>query len=254
MQSVTDYFDFNNQEVFFKIKGEGQPLLLLHGNSVSSEMFRFDFNFFSSHFKVISFDYPGHGKSGRVKRFRDDFWNFNAKAASELCNFLGISSCFAIGTSGGALVGLNLAILKQDLIEKLIVDSFLGTYLLPEEADSIVEKRVRSKQSNFLSQQFWKSQHGSDWEKVLDNDLDLMLRVGYEGLPLIIGDLKSIKSKVLGIASTEDELIPNIDKRLIEVCSQIQNSQYQIFDFGKHPFMTTQKEVFRDIANDFFRN
>jgi pimeloyl-ACP methyl ester carboxylesterase len=247
----SDYFEFDNHKVFYKMKGEGKPLLLLHGNSVSSNMFRFDIEHFSHLHKVITFDYPGHGKSGRVRRFRDDFWNYNARVGINLLEHLSIESANVIGTSGGALVGLNLAIIKPKMIAKLVVDSFLGEYLLINEAEEIVEKRVNAKQNNYLSQQFWKSMHGDDWEEVLDNDLDLMLRVGSENLKLIDGNLNSITAQVLGIASTEDELIPNIDKRLISVCNQIPNSEYRIFNFGKHPFMTTQKEKFREITDKF---
>lgn len=245
------YFEFEEKNIYFKTKGEGKPLLLLHGNSVSSKMFRFEIEHFSEKFRTITFDYPGHGKSGRVNRFRDDFWNYNARCAGKLLEELSINSCYVIGTSGGALVGLNLAILFPQKIEKLIADSFLGEYLLFEEAEQIVEKRVQSKQSNFMSQQFWKSMHGNDWEKVVDNDLDLMLRVGAENLPLIKGNLENITAKVLGIASTKDELIPNIDKRLILICSKIKNCEYKIFNYGKHPFLTTQKEKFQEIADKF---
>lgn len=250
-KSHSDYFEFEGYKVFFKIKGEGKPLLLLHGNSVSSNMFRFDIEHFSRKFQVITFDYIGHGKSERVKRFRDDFWNYNAKTATALLDLLKINLCSVIGTSGGALVGLNLSIINPDRFDKLIADSFLGEFLRSDEADSIVEKRVYAKNNNFMSQQFWKSMHGSDWEQVVDNDLDLMLRVGHENLPLIHGNLSSIKAYVLGIASTEDELIPNIDERLISICNKISNAKDRIFDYGKHPFMTTQKEKFREIADEF---
>lgn len=33
------YFKFENKKVYYNIFGEGQPLVLLHGNTASSKMF-----------------------------------------------------------------------------------------------------------------------------------------------------------------------------------------------------------------------
>ncbi len=248
------FFNFENQQIFFSVQGEGEPLLLLHGNSVSSKMFRYEIEYFSQNYKVVVFDYPGHGESGRLEEFRDDFWRYNAQCALELLSLLDIKLCKVIGTSGGALVGLNLAILEPNIISKLVVDSFLGETLNIEVAKDIVRKRTIAKTSGFMEQQFWKFMHGEDWEQVVDNDLRLMLKVAEKKLPLIWGDLSSIKSEVLGIASTEDELIPNIDERLISICRKIPNCYTKIFNFGKHPFMITQKQEFRKLVNIFFEN
>jgi pimeloyl-ACP methyl ester carboxylesterase len=248
------FFNFDNQNIFYSIIGEGEPLLLLHGNSVSSKMFRYEIEYFSSNYKVIVFDYPGHGESGRLVEFRDDFWNYNAKCALELLSKLDIKHCNVIGTSGGALVGLNLAILEPNLVNKLIADSFLGETLSIDVAQEIVSKRTYAKTNGFMEQQFWKFMHGDDWEQVVENDLNLMMKVALKKLPLIWGDLSTIKAEVLGIASKEDELIPNIDKRLISICKKIPNCKSKIYAFGKHPFMITQKQIFRKLAFDFFLN
>jgi pimeloyl-ACP methyl ester carboxylesterase len=33
------YFEFEDNKVFYKIIGQGEPVLFLHGNTVSSKMF-----------------------------------------------------------------------------------------------------------------------------------------------------------------------------------------------------------------------
>lgn len=246
------YFSFENQNIYYITEGEGYPLLLLHGNLVSSKMFHNDIPYFSQFFQVISFDYPSHGQSDRLNELRDDFWNYNARCAFALLKLLKVDECYVIGTSGGGLVGINLAIMADGMIKKLIADSFLGEYLKDYEAKQISEKRIHDKESDYMTQQFWKSMHGDDWQRVVDLDIDLTLRVGRKNLPLIYGDLNNITADVLAIASLEDELIPNIENRTLSICSKIPHCRPVIVSKGKHPFMTTQKIEFRKIALEFF--
>lgn len=57
------FFEYDGLKVFYRIEGSGKPLLLLHGNTVSSEMFSQDITFFSKNRLVIAIDSPGFGKS-----------------------------------------------------------------------------------------------------------------------------------------------------------------------------------------------
>lgn len=244
------FFNFDGLDIYYNIKGEGKPLLLLHGNSVSSNLFKHIAPMYEKHFKVIKFDYPGTGKSDRVDRFRDDYWRYNAKCAYELMDHLGIDEFQAIGTSGGALVGLNMAISQPGRISKLIADSFLGDYLTADEARDIVRRRTNMKK-NQMSQLYWKSHIGQDWERIVDQDMDLMLRVGENNLTIIFGDYSEITSEVLGVATYTDELLENTPKRVEEVINQIPRGSTQFFNKGRHTFMITAKIEFFELSMDF---
>ena len=52
------YFDFEGKKVFYDSLGKGNPLILLHGNSVSSKMFDSESIFYSKYYKVYLIDYP----------------------------------------------------------------------------------------------------------------------------------------------------------------------------------------------------
>lgn len=244
------FFKFDNLDIYHDEVGTGYPLLLLHGNAVSSLMFAQEIEFYSQYFRVIYFDYPGHGKSTRLDRFHDKFWHYNALTAQALINQLEIDDLYCIGTSGGALVGLNLAILEKAKIKRLIADSFFGLSFSLDEALKIRHNRIKAKKE-LLTSSFWQYMHGDDWERVIDCDLDMMVRTAEIGEPIIIGDLSSIEAEVLAIASEEDELIPNIANRTIEVVDKIPNARAMVFKEGRHTFMITQREKFRDIAIDF---
>ena len=244
------FIDYKGKKVFHNSEGEGHPLLLLHGNVVSSLMFKQEIEFYKDFFKVIYFDYPGHGKSERLESFDDDFWFYNAKAAEIVLNHYGINKTHVIGTSGGAVVGLNLAGLIPDKISKMIVDSFFGFSLTQEDADRIISKRTKAKK-DLLTSSFWKYMHGEDWESIIDNDFDMTRRAVQHGRPAIHTDLTKIHFPVLATASREDELIENIEERTLEVINLIPEGKAMIFDEGKHPFMITMREKFRDIAINF---
>ena len=49
----------------YEEKGEGEPLVLLHGNGEDGRYFSSQIQFFSSRYRVIAVDTRGHGRSPR---------------------------------------------------------------------------------------------------------------------------------------------------------------------------------------------
>lgn len=244
------FFDFDRRKMYYDTSGAGSPLLLLHGNCVSSKMFTSEIDYYSKYYKVIYLDYPGLGQSDRLPRFRDDFWHYNAQAAYTLLKLLKIDKINVIGTSGGAMTGMNLAALAPEMVNSFIADSFFGEYITIEEAEKIRKGRTAAK-SQLLSIAFWKKMHGDDWAEIVDMDIDLMLRTAYNFYNPLEGDLSAINSPILLTASTEDELIPDIRRRMNLLAAKLPNCSQFISEVGKHPLMITQKPIFREIAMEF---
>ncbi|GAB1372377.1 alpha/beta hydrolase [Candidatus Kapaibacterium sp.] len=244
------FFNFEGNQVYYDVYGEGEPLLLLHGNSVSSTLFESCKVFFSKYFKVIIMDYPGHGKSGRFERFRDDFWRYNGVVALDLMSYLKIEKFNIIGTSGGAMAGLNMAILQPERIKKIIADSFFGDSITYSEALDLVTRR-RAAKNDFMTVQYWKYHNGDDWENVVDNDCNMMLSFTEKGLPTIHGNPSEITADVLLVATSTDELLPDILGRLDKFAAKLNSVEKKYYNFGRHTFMITEKEEFRKIALEF---
>ena len=55
------------QDIYVGDTGEGFPLVLVHGFLGSSKMWEPQVNFFKKHFRVITPDLPGFGKSNKAK-------------------------------------------------------------------------------------------------------------------------------------------------------------------------------------------
>lgn len=260
-------FKFDNLDIFYNVfpkinhsknniqnnskTNDIEYLFLLHGNSVSSKMFKSEINFFQKFYNVVVFDYPGLGQSQRISYFRDDYWHYNSICLKELINYLDINSKIdIIGTSGGALTGLNFITQNSSKVRKFIADSFMGYGLNLEESQIIVRRRTKAK-SQLMSSAFWKSMNGDDWEKVVDQDIDLMDRCGTKSLRTIQGDFQNVSCQVLCLAATTDELIPHTEIKVKNVADDIPNSILKIYDFGKHPFMITEKQEFKKLAVEF---
>lgn len=244
------YFRFDGLNVFYDEKGNGEPLLLLHGNTVSSNMFASEIAFWSSLFRVVYLDAPGHGQSDRLPFFRDDFWYYNSLAALELLKLLDIKKTKVIGTSGGAITGLNLAAAQPERIEKLIADSFFGLEIPLHEAKQIAYSRNEKNQS-MMSKAFWNSMNGEGWEEIVRMDYELLVKIAENHLPIYFNPLSNIKAKVLFTAGRDDELISDIENRMNAAAELIPDCRCIYADEGKHPFMITEKEKFREIAMNF---
>ena len=69
-------------QLHYEEYGQGEVLLLLHGNGESGEYFRNQIPYFSKKYRVIAVDTRGHGKSPRgtepftIRQFADDLKGF----------------------------------------------------------------------------------------------------------------------------------------------------------------------------------
>lgn len=77
------YFKYQSKNIFYEEIGTGKPLLLLHGNTASSNMFLSLVEQYACEYKVILLDFPGYGKSDRLEYFPVDLWYEESKQVIE---------------------------------------------------------------------------------------------------------------------------------------------------------------------------
>ncbi|GAA0742084.1 alpha/beta hydrolase [Clostridium oceanicum] len=244
------YFNFKNSKIYYRVYGEGSPLIIIHGDTASSKMVLPEMKFYSKNFKVILVDLVGQGKSQRVDKLPLNHWSFNADMIIELCRYLKIKDVNLLGTSGGASVALNAALKDPNLFYKIIADSFMGESLSSDFAEKIVDDRKIAKQK-LGPKIFWLMMHGFDWEKVIDQNTKLMVDFSRNLGDFFDGDLKDIENNVLITGSSKDDLIPNAENILKDVDSKMKNSKLVIFKEGNHPAMFSNKKEFRNLVLEF---
>ena len=117
-QQAGKYADVNGIKVYYEIYGEGEPLLLLHGNSGSIENFVFQIPEFSKHFRVIAVDSRAQGKS--TDSDKEVTYALMASDMSALIDKLNLGSVHVVGWSDGGNVGLELAFAHPQKVKKLV--------------------------------------------------------------------------------------------------------------------------------------
>ena len=244
------YFTYNNKKVNYEVVGRGEPLILLHGNSVSSKMFGFIIDLYKDDYELILIDFLGHGKSDRLDIFPLDFWYDQALQVVALCESIGYEKVSLLGSSGGALAAINVALERPDLVKKVIADSFEGEKSIPEFAENVIEERVTSK-ADEGAVQFWNYMHGDDWSNVVDLDTDVVVRHHQELGRFFHKSISELTVPILLIGTREDEYCSQIEEVYSSMSNRIIDSRIHLFDAGGHPAVITSAEEFSVIAKEF---
>ncbi|MFQ9922275.1 MAG: alpha/beta fold hydrolase [Beduini sp.] len=250
------FFNYLGKNVYYEETGSGKPLILLHGNSVSSKMFTGIIDLYKQDFKVILIDFLGHGNSERLEKFPTDFWYDEAMQVIELINCRQYDKVNIIGTSGGALAALNVALKRPDLVDKVIADSFEGEESLEAWTQSLYTERESAKGQEKVCM-LWEYCHGKDWESVVDQDTEVILRHAKEIKQFFHQDLSSLTLPImLTVSLKDDEYINrmNIEKVYKQLAFKIPNSQLHLFPSGGHPAMLTNAEIFFETAKRFIKS
>jgi pimeloyl-ACP methyl ester carboxylesterase len=136
----------NGVQLYFEVSGSGEPLVLLHGFSGSSQDWTPSITGWGSGFQFIVPDLRGHGRSGVLsKPFRHE------EAATDvlaLLDHLGIGSCKGLGVSGGGNVLLHMATRQPERVKAMVLVS--ATPYFPAQARTIMSQYADS-----LPEQQW---------------------------------------------------------------------------------------------------
>ena len=214
-------------------QGQGQPLILLHGNGEDSSYFEHQISAFSEKYRVIAIDTRGHGKSPRgekpftIKQFAEDLHDFmDAK---------GIAKAIILGFSDGGNIALTFALQHPERVEKLILN---GANLNPR---------------GVKPQYQWPIEMGYRIAKLFANK-DEKAKKNAEMLGLMVNEphiepsvLACLTMPVLVVAGTKD-MIKESHTRLIY--SSLPNAQLAILK-GDHFVANKNPEAFNAMVRVF---
>lgn len=116
----------DGKQLYYEAYGEGEPLILLHGYTLSSRMWAPFITDFQEDYEVYLIDLTGHGKSSA---FQEDLSIRSVgKDLNEMLQYLQLEKVNAIGFSYGGDVLFQLAILNPSLVESMIAVGAVGTW------------------------------------------------------------------------------------------------------------------------------
>ena len=108
----------NNVNLYYETFGEGQPIILLHGNQETHEIFDKLIDKLKDNYKVYAIDSRCHGKSENPV---DISYNLMCDDIIDLIKKLHIQKPILYGFSDGGIIGILIAIKEPTLLSKLIV-------------------------------------------------------------------------------------------------------------------------------------
>ena len=235
---------------FIGSKGMGHLLLILPGNTASSACHIGELEYFGQRYHTVALDFLGTGQSDRVAVWPDDWWEQGAYCAAALVEHLGQESCLVMGSSGGGIAALLLALLMPERVQAVIADSCVER-LPAERLEAVVAERAQRTAEQIA---FGRHAHGDDWQQVVDADSDLMLRFSRSGGDWFQGRLNEISCPVLLTASLTDTALPNVGQQIGNMVERIPDSRAFLSNGGDHPLMWSRPEEFRRVSDCFLRS
>ena len=223
-------------EHFFIEKGEGHPIILLHGNGANSDYFAGQMDAFSRRYRVYALDARGHGRTPRgdmpftIRQFADDLLGFMDAHRIEKAHLLGFSD--------GANIAMVFAIRYPERVDRLILNGAnLNTDGIKRRIQIPIEIGYRI--AKFFSSKSDSARRNAEMLGLMVNEPDV--------LP---SELAGIRVKTLVIAGTRD-MVREAHTQMI--AESIPDAKL-VFLKGDHFIANRHPEEFNRAVLDFLQS
>lgn len=115
---MNHFVEVNNTKLYYECKGEGEPLLLVHGLPIDSRMWDSQFEELALHYKVIRFDLAGYGMSGVHNEDCSYLEDIRV-----LLDQLGIPKTSILGCSVGGKLAIDFYLQYPERVDSLVLVS-----------------------------------------------------------------------------------------------------------------------------------
>ena len=223
-------------EHFYIEKGQGEPLILPHGNGENCDYFVGQTDVFAQHYHVYALDTRGHGKTPRgdapftIRQFADDLLAF--------MDTHGIDKAHILGFSDGGNIAMVFAMKYPERVLRLILD---GANLDAKGVKPSIQIPIEIgwRFANLFAKKSAEARKHAELLGLMVNDPNVRPE-----------ELSAITAKTLVIAGTKD-MIKESQTRLI--ASNISDVQLVILK-GDHFIANKCPEAFNRAVLAFLRD
>lgn len=127
----------NDIELYYEKYGTGKPIILIHGNQETHEIFDKLIEKLKSNYEVFAIDSRCHGQSENPKQIS---YNLMCDDIIQFIKKLNIEKPILYGFSDGGIIGLLVAIKEPDLLSNLIISGANVTTDVFTTFDSLLTK------------------------------------------------------------------------------------------------------------------
>ncbi len=231
------YLEIRGFKMYIETYGEGQPLLLIHGNGGSMKHFVNQIPFFAKKYKVIAADSRAQGKS----QDNGDSLNYEMMADdyAALLDAMKIDSAFVIGWSDGGINGLLLASRHPEKVKKLAVAS---ANLWPDST------AMQKEFLDLIRPMYSDLKNKSNRTAAEKKDLKLT-RMMVEEPQISLSEINKIKCPALVIGGDHDVIK---EEHTMLIYKNIPKAYLWILPNSGHRIMMSYKDNFNKTVDDFF--
>ena len=114
----TGHAEVSGARLYFEIRGQGRPLLLLHAGVADSRLWDDQFCVLAEHYRVVRFDMRGYGRTivpAETYSDHDD--------AARLLSTLDVEKAHVVGVSFGGKVAIDLALAYPGMVDALVLSA-----------------------------------------------------------------------------------------------------------------------------------
>jgi len=237
--TVGKYYDIRGFKMYCEVYGEGEPLLIIHGNGGSIDNFIKQIPYFSKKYKVIIADSRAQGKS--TDNSDSLTYEMMADDYAALLTALKVDSANVIGWSDGGINALLLAIRHPEKVKKLAVT---GANLRPDST-AVYPEVINMFMPRHLAMK--KKANKTERDRMMIKMTSLLMEQPHISLQ----ELHTIKVPALIIGGDHDVIR---EEHTMEIYKNIANADLWILPNSGHATPVVYADEFNATVDRFFAN
>lgn len=229
------FAEVNGIKMYYETYGEGEPLLMLHGNGQSINAFMNQVDVFSQKYKVIVVDCRERGKSTYDKT-KELTFDIQVEDLKQFLDQQKINKVKILGWSDGGILAILMALKYPELVDKIACS---GANIFP---DGVTDEEYKKSQET-LARLIKQNKDGKNDVYIDLYNLDLKYpNLKYE-------DLKAIQCPSLIMAGDKDVIKT---EHTVKIAETIPKGQLAIIPNSTHSVVVEKPELFNSLVMTFF--
>ncbi|RZJ26565.1 MAG: alpha/beta hydrolase [Flavobacterium sp.] len=241
-QKAGKYYDVRGIKMYVESYGQGEPILLIHGNGGSISNFLYQIPEFARHFKVIAVDSRAQGKS--IDKNDSLSYEMMADDFADLLKQMNTGPVHVLGWSDGGINALLLAQRHPDAVKKIAIT---GANIHPD-ASAFAANEWENMHKGFLAIEAKMKTPGA---KTPEDSLSYKLQKLLAENPHIAPrELRNVQAPTLVIAGDHDMIATS---HTVEIFENLPSAQLWIIPDCGHATLVSHADTFNEKVLEFFR-
>ncbi len=210
----------NNIELAYEKFGNGEPLILLHGNGEDHHIFDTITKKLQNNFTIYSIDSRNHGESTKTEDFS---YETMAKDIYSFINTLKLGKVNIVGFSDGGIISLILAMNQSECIRKM---ALLGVNLKPGDFKEDSYRFIKD---------------------IYEETKDPLFKLMLEQPNIELADVKAVTIPTLVVGAEHDVFEPEL---FVNLANTLPNAELKIMNGHEHDsYIVNQDILYPDLLN-----